>query len=279
MAMEMEFPLIWTMARRELREALGNKWLGLYALGFAALALALSSASQASSGYSGLGGFGRTAASLINALLLFVPLLGLSVGAACLAGDRERGTLLYLLAQPVNRAEVFTGKALGAALAVSAATFAGFGLAGLALAANGDGEPLAFLALAGYTLLLALASLGLGLVVSALARTSGAAMSAALILWLGLAFFSDLGLVGVTLAWRPTPAMLFGLLVVNPLQAFKLGAIYSLRASLDTLGAAGQYAAHRLGDGLPWFLAALLAAWVVVTWGAALAVFSRRGDA
>ena len=163
----MELSLMWTIALRELREALRNKWLAFYAVGFAALAFALSQASLASAGYSGLGGFGRTAASLINALLLFVPLLGLSVGAGALAGDRERGTLMYLLAQPVNRAEVFFGKALGSGLAVTAAMAVGFGLAALALASAGDGDALTYVALAGYTALLALASLGLGFVVSA----------------------------------------------------------------------------------------------------------------
>ena len=59
---------------------------------------------------------------LLGLLLLFVPLIGLTVGAGVLAGERERGTLLYLLAQPLNRAEIFFGKALGAALAVIAAS-------------------------------------------------------------------------------------------------------------------------------------------------------------
>src|SRR3990172_2397549 len=113
----MELSVTWTIALRELRESLRNKWLVGFAIGFAVLSLALSRTSLATAGYAGLGGFGRTAASMVNALLLFVPLLGLSVGAGVLAGDRERGTLLYLLAQPVNRAEVFFGKALGAALA------------------------------------------------------------------------------------------------------------------------------------------------------------------
>lgn len=274
----MEARRLWTIAQRELREALRNKWLAFYALGFAALAFALSGASQASAGYTGLGGFGRTAASLINALLLFVPLLGLSVGANALAGDRERGTLLYLLSQPVNRAEVFFGKALGAALAMAAALGAGFGLAALALALNGTGEALAFLALAGYTLLLALAALGLGFVISAFSRKSATALGAALIAWLVWVFFSDLGVVGATLALRPTPATLLGMLVINPLQVFKLGAIYSLRSTLDTLGAAGQYAVYRFGDWLPLLLAGLLGVWIVLTFGAALAVFARRGD-
>ncbi len=274
----METSLLWAIAQRELRESLRNKWLWFYALGFAMLALALSQAGLASAGYAGLGGFGRTAASLINALLLFVPLMGLSVGAGSLAGDRERGTLLYLLAQPVNRAEVFFGKAFGAALALVAALGLGFGLAGLGLASTGDGDPSAYLGLAGYTLLLALASLGLGFLISALTRKGATASGAALILWLGLVFVGDLGLVGATLALRPSPAVLLAMLLINPLQVFKLGAIYSLRATLDTLGAVGQYAAYRFGATLPLLLLGLLLAWIVFTFAAAFAIFNRRGD-
>jgi Cu-processing system permease protein len=274
----MELSNIWTIALRELREALRNKWLMFYALAFAALAFALSQASQASAGYSGLGGFGRTAASLVNALLLFVPLLGLSMGANALAGDRERGTLLYLLAQPVSRAEVFFGKALGGALGVSVALSLGFGLAALALASAGDGEAPAYLALVGYTLLLALASLGLGFLISALTRKGSTAMGASLLLWLGLVFFGDLSVVAATLALRPTPAVLLGMLLINPLQAFKLGAIYALRATLDTLGAVGHYAVYRFGEALPIVLLALLLGWISLSFGAALALFSRRGD-
>jgi Cu-processing system permease protein len=274
----MELKLLWTIAQREFREALRNKWLAFYALGFAGLAFALSSASFASSGYAGLGGFGRTAASLINALLLFVPLLGLSVGAAALAGDRERGTLLYLLSQPVNRAEVFFGKALGSAFATVGALVVGFGLAGVALSFSGDSNPIAFLIVAGFSALLALASLGLGFVISAFSRKTATALGAALIVWLVLVFFSDLGVVGVTLSLRPTPASLFSMLVLNPLQVFKLGAIYSLRSTLDTLGAVGQYAALRFGEALPWLLAGLLGAWIAATFGAAFSIFARRGD-
>ncbi len=275
----MELTLVWAIAQREWRESLRNKWLWFYAIAFAGLALALSQAGLASAGYAGLGGFGRTAASLINALLLFVPLMGLSVGAGAVAGDRERGTLLYLLAQPVSRAEVFFGKALGAAMALIAALALGFGLAGLGLASAGDGNALAYLMLAAYTMLLAIAALGMGLVVSTLTRRASTAAGAALVLWLGLVFFGDLGLVGATLAWRPTPDALFIMLVANPLQVFKLGSIYSLRATLDTLGAVGQFAVFQFGDTLPAVLMGSLAGWIVAMFGAAFALFNRKGDA
>jgi Cu-processing system permease protein len=274
----MELKLLWTIAQRELREALRNKWLWFYAFGFAALAFALSQAGLAAAGYAGLGGFGRTAASLINALLLFAPLIGLSVGAGTLAADRERGTLVYLLAQPVSRAEVFFGKALGAALAVIAALALGFGLAGLGLASAGSDNVPAYLSLAGSTLLLALASLGLGFVISALTRKASTASGAALLLWLALVFLGDLGVVGAVLALRPTPAALLAMLLINPLQIFKLSAIYGLRATLDTLGPVGQFAVYQFGAILPLLLVGLLAGWIVGSFGIAFALFNRRGD-
>jgi Cu-processing system permease protein len=274
----MELRLVWTIARRELREALRNKWLWLYAVGFAVLALALSQAGLASSGYAGLGGFGRTAASLINAILLFAPLIGLSVGAGVISGDRERGTLLYLLAQPVSRAEVFFGKALGAALAVIGALALGFGLAAVGLASARDGRAVVYLTLVANTLLLALAALAIGFVIGAVSRKAAAATGVALIVWLALVFAGDLGVLGLTVALRPSPDALLAMLLVNPLQVFKLSAIYGLRATLDTLGVAGQYASYRFGALLPLVLSGLLLAWIVAGFGSAFALFNRRGD-
>lgn len=273
----MELALTWTIARRELREALRNKWLWFYALGFGALAFGLAQAGMSAAGYAGLGGFGRTAASLVNSLLLFVPLIGITVGAGVIAGERERGTLLYLLAQPVNRAEIFFGKALGAALAVIAALALGFGIAGLGLA-NEGGDPASFLVLVAFAVLLALASLGIGFIISVLTHKAATASGAAMIVWLLLVFIGDLGLIGATMAFRPTPASLLALVLVNPLQIFKLGAIYSLRSTIDTLGAAGQYAMIQFGDTLPLVLVSLLVGWTALSFALAYGIFARKGD-
>jgi Cu-processing system permease protein len=164
---------------------------------------------------------------------------------------------------------------LGAAFAVIAALALGFGLAGLGLARDG-GDPRAFLSLAGLSVLLALASLGLGFVISTLTHKAATASGAALILWLVLVFLGDVGLIGATLAFRPSPLLMFALLLVNPLQVFKLGAIYSLRATLDTLGAAGQFAMIQFGASLPWLLIVLLALWVIATFALAFALFQLR---
>lgn len=271
----MELRVIWTLAQRELREALRNRWLWFFAAGFAVLALALSRSSLASAGYSGLGGFGRTTASLVNALLLFVPLLGLTVGAEIIAGDRERGSLTYLMAQPVTRAEIFAGKSIGAGIALTASLALGFGLAAIGLATAGGGDPGAFLSLAAFTFLLAIALLGLGLAISAIVRRAATASGAALIVWLGLVFLSDLGLISATIAMRPAPPGLLAWLLANPLQTFKVAAIYSLRSTLDALGPVGQYAMHRFGEALPILFLGILAAWIGLSFGLAYALFRR----
>jgi ABC-type transport system involved in multi-copper enzyme maturation permease subunit len=135
-----------------------------------------------------------------------------------------------------------------------------------------------YLELVGYTLLLALSCLGVGFVIGALTRKGATAIGGALLIWLALVFAGDLGVMGLALALRPTPDAMLALLLANPLQVFKLGAVYGLRATLDTFGTAGQYALYRFGAALPLLLAGMLGAWIVVSFGVAFALFNRRGD-
>jgi Cu-processing system permease protein len=111
-----------------------------------------------------------------------------------------------------------------------------------------------------------------------LTRKAAAASGAALILWLALVFVADLGVMGAALAWRPSPSELLWLLVINPLQIFKLGAIHSLHASLDTLGPVGQYALHRFGERLPLLLTGLLTLWATAAFATAFVIFNRKGE-
>lgn len=266
------------VARKEVRDALRSRWFQLYAAGFAFLALALSRLSLGAAAGGGLAGFGRTAASLVNLVLLTVPLMGLTLGAGSLAGERERGTLATLLAQPVTRAEVLAGKYLGLSLALGAALAAGFGLAAMFIAAGGGGAAAgAYGLLLGLALLLALAMLALGLVISAVARRTTTATGVALFAWLGLVFLGDLGLMGTALTMRLPVATLLLLAVLNPIEAYRIAAIQAITGSVDVLGPAGAYAARTLGDALLPALAGMLLLWIVVPLGAARWIFDRRG--
>jgi Cu-processing system permease protein len=208
------------LAQKEWHDACCNRWFVLYTVAFAALALALAWLALSGLGSSGLAGFGRTGASLINLVLLIVPLMGLTLGALSLAGEREHGTLLYLLAQPVTPVEVLLGKYLGLALALCAALVPGFGLSGLLIAWQGGATQVgAYLAMVVLGFLLALVSLSVGVLISAAARHGSTAVGCALFLWLLLVFFGDLGVMGTALVLRVEIDQLLTLALFPPCRS------------------------------------------------------------
>ena len=184
--MNLSLSTIWTLAQKELRDALRNRWFLLYTIAFVVLSLAFSYLALASSGMVGFAGFGRTAASLINLVLLIIPLMALTIGAQSLSGEMERGTMGYLLAQPVGRFEVFLGKYLGLALSLLASLAMGFGISGLVMALSGSGaaDPSAYVTLVLLAFLLSLAMLSVGFLISALTRKASVAVGIGLFLWL-----------------------------------------------------------------------------------------------
>lgn len=128
---------IRAITRKELRDAVRNRWFIVFTVSFAAIAFALSALVHPGGTSLRVMNYGRTAASLVNLVLLFVPLIGLTLGSANIAGDRETGALSYLLSQPVSRIEVLLGKYFGLAGALLATLTLGFGVAGVALALQG----------------------------------------------------------------------------------------------------------------------------------------------
>lgn len=271
---------VWTLAEKELRDALHNRWFVLYTLAFIGLSLAFSYLSLAGAGIVGFAGFGRTAASLINLVLLIVPLMALTIGAQCLAGEQEHSTLAYLLAQPVNRIEVFVGKYLGLGLSLLASLTLGFGISGLVMAINGGGasNPAVYVGLVWQTFLLSLAMLSIGFLVSALSRRAGMAVGIGLFLWLTFVFLGDLGLMGTAMTMKTPIETLFWISLANPLQVFKLAAILNINATLDILGPAGIYAMQEYGSSLKSILLGVLGVWVLIPTVAAYVVFANKND-
>ena len=273
---------ILTLAQKELRDSLRNRWFLLYTAAFVSLTLALSALALSGSDIAGFAGFGRTAASLVNLVMLIVPLMALTTGAQSLAGEQERGSLVYLLAQPVNRAEVLLGKYLGLALALLAALTLGFGSSGLVIALSGGdtAEPGVYLQLVLLAFLLALVMLSVGFLISAFSRKASVAVGVSLFLWLVFVFFGDLGLMGAAVALKARLAIgeLFALSLINPLQVFKMAAVLDIHTTLDILGPAGIYAVQTYRDSLMVFLVAILSAWAILTVLLAYVRFSTKGD-
>lgn len=270
---------IITIASKELGETVRSKWFWLWTAAFAGLAAVLVTVALPGSEIDGYSGFGRTSASLVTLVQLIIPLMGLTLGALSIAGPRQSGALRFLLSHPVSRTEAFIGTYLGLGAALAAATAAGFGIAGLITVVGGvPADTGAFLWIALLSWLLALAMLGLGMFISTVTHSAGAALGGAVFVWLVLVFIGDLGLMGTAAATQMPVSVLFGAALVNPIEAFRLAALTTFDGSLDVLGPAGTYAVDTLGDALLPALLAVLAAWVVVPVAAAWSRFSRGSD-
>ncbi|MFV1969808.1 MAG: ABC transporter permease [Acidimicrobiia bacterium] len=271
--------LVGVIAAKEVRDAIRSKWFWMWTVAFASLAAFMASVALPGSQVTGYGTFGRTAASLVALAQIIIPLMGLTLGAYSIAGQRESGALRFLLSHPISRSEAFIGTYLGLAVSLGATVFGGFGLAGMITVAQGGGANAAsFVRIAVLSWLLAISMLGFGMLVSTFTRRGSAALGVSIFLWLGFAFLGDLGVMGTSVA---TQVPTWGLLVsaiLNPVEAFRLASLTAFSGSLDVLGPAGRYAMDAFGNQLGWILFTVVAIWAVVPTLVAWIRFSHGGD-
>ncbi|HVR30026.1 MAG TPA: ABC transporter permease [Thermoanaerobaculia bacterium] len=270
------------IVRQELRDALRNRWLGGYAAALALLGLVAAWAGLRGSEGMALQTFGRTSATLTNLCLFLAPLVSLVLGASAIAGERDRGTLEYLLAQPVTRAEVVLGKYLGLLLSLAGATLVGFAPAGALIASRAGGVALAhFLVFPLISILLVASMLALGLLLSARAATAVAAQGLAVLTWFALVLLYDLVLLGVLVGAGVGPATLAVLLLANPVDAARILVVLALEPDLYLLGPAGAWLLGQLSaPGTAVLLAGAVLGWAAIGLGTTLWLFRspRQAD-
>jgi Cu-processing system permease protein len=262
---------------RELSEAVRSRWFAAVTAVFCLLALGVSYLGFSGSDALGFAGFSRTVAGLLNLMLLFVPLMGLLVGSLGISGDREDGTLGYVLAQPVGRGAVYAARLAGQWTSLALSIGLGLGLAGLVVGWEAGGEGgAAFGMLALVAALLGAASLAVGVLVAVAAGSRMRALVAALLLWVFFAFVADAVSVGLVVAGKIGAPGLFWLSLLNPVQSAKVLCLLAVSAKLEVLGPAGIHAVKTLGTaGAALVLGGALAAWTALPAAAGWAIFRR----
>lgn len=264
--------------RKEIADALRNRWLIGYAIVMGVLGLLASWLGLRTSGALSFQMFGRTAATLTNLVLLIAPLVALVVGATTLAAERDRGTMGRLLALPIHPRELLLGKYAGLLVALAGATLLGFAPSAAVIAGMaGLGSGLRFLLFPLVSLLLIAATLAIGLIVSAVSTNGLKAMGTAVFLWFGLVLLYDLLLIGTLVVASIPPMLLAALLVINPVDAARVLVILLLEPDLYALGPAGIALTSYLGEtGALALLAGSLLVWSLVSVGCASFLFGRK---
>lgn len=214
---------IRVVAREEYRRALETRWLFGFSALFALMVLGLSYFGLAQAREVGFQSFARVTLSLMNLVLMIVPLVALMLGVTSLGGAHDG--LALLLAQPIGRAEVLAGKFLGLAGALAIAQALGFGGGGVVVALQGglDQVP-AYLVLVSLSMVLGWLTLSASICIAALWPDRLRAMATALMLWLLMVIAYDLVVLGATavLSGLPLQTVLFPALLLNPVDLVRV---------------------------------------------------------
>ena len=221
-------------ARQELLLAVRSRWTQVFAAVFAALSLAVALSGYVLSGGHGVQDFSRTAASLVQLVLLLVPLASLLMGVLALVPERGAAELLF--SQPVSRRTILLGRIAGLLAALAAAQLIGFGAAGLVVSSNAGEEGLAgFALLVLGSVVLTSVFLGLAALVSVgtAVRRRARAFALGLVVWFVSALLVDLAALGAA-SLLPSGAasrVLIVSVLANPSGALRTGAYLALEGT------------------------------------------------
>lgn len=254
------------IARLEFSDVLRSRWLVFCLTVYALLGAVFVFVGMRESSVMGFSGMGRVLLSFSHALVLLLPLLGLSATGQVVNRAREEGALELLFSHPLRRGSYFVAVSVvryGVLLLPLVLLLPAMAVWGRIV--YGEPVPWSFLvrALAASATLLA-ASVAIGLAISTWVRNQSKALMLLLLVWAGFVALLDFGLIGLMLQWRLEPRIVFALASLNPVQCARMALLSTAEPELSTLGPIGFFLANRIGAG------ALLA--LAIGWPALLAL-------
>ncbi len=212
-----------------------------------------------------------------------VPIIALVVGYKAIAGERESGSLKFLLGLPHTRRDVVVGKILGRSAVVAVSILIGFGVGFVGLLAFvGSVSIVDYLLFTLVTILFGVVYVCLGVGVSSLTKsTSRAAIGAFGIILFFWFLWSTLVQVALYLVegeffMEEFPEWYISLLSISPDAAYgsAIGAVFS--DSSFTMADAYQYDVGELPlVAEPWFGFVILALWALFPLAIGLWAFGR----
>jgi ABC-2 type transport system permease protein len=240
---------LWLTAHTDVLESLRAKWFFAYTLVFGGLVALLFAFGLTESRIMGFTGLSRLMVTYIQLAMAILPVFVLITTVRSVAGDREAGVYEYLLSLPIGLAPWYWGKLAGRFLVVFLPVF--LAMLGAVLWGVLRGAAVPWVLFAYYTgLLMALAwcFLGIGMLLSTLARSADVAQASAFVLWLTLLLFLDLILLGVMIRNQLPPETAVAIALANPLQVFRTGAMMLLDPQLVMLGPSAYVILDAFGE-------------------------------
>jgi Cu-processing system permease protein len=264
-------------SRLELLMAVRSRWTQIFGVVFGGLSLAVAASGYILSGGYGIQDFSRTAVSLVQLVLLLVPLTALVIGVLSLTPERGASELLF--SQPVSRATILVGRLLGLFQALAAAQALGFGAAGLVVFSQAGEQGIGgFLLLVLGSLVMTAVFLGVAALV-ALGSTGRRSrpLALALAIWFVAVLLYDVAALGVAslLPSGSASRLLILAVLLNPVDAVRTGTLLGIQGAAAFGAASLAFLRFTRGAAnAAWLLSFSLLVWVVLP--AALAAWRLK---
>ncbi len=235
--------------RMDAAGALRSPWFWAYAAAVILSCASLFAAGITESRVMGFTGLTRVLLIFIQASNLVLPVLILIATVRTLVKERETNVFEYLLSFPVGLAEYFFGKALGQLFVIVLPLLAAMALSVLLGFIGAHTVPWDVVLL--YTALLFASSVfyvGLGFMLSSIARSQEIGLGLALFVWLLFIALLDIALLGLLMKGMASEEVVFAIALANPIQIFKIAAISLFDPVLSVIGPAAYFILDSFGS-------------------------------
>ena len=228
---------LWLAAWADIVESLRSRWFQVYTAIFGGVIVLLFLFGITESRIMGFTGLSRLLITYIQLAMAILPVFVLITTVRSVAGDREAGVFEYMLSLPISLFAWFWGKLLGRFVVVFLPVFLAMLLAVVwGMIRHTEVPWFMFGYYTGLLLSLSWCFLGIGMLISSLARSADVAQGAAFVIWLTLILFLDLIMLGILIRESLTAEAAVAISLVNPLQVFRTAAMMLFDAQLVLLG-------------------------------------------
>ncbi len=215
---------ILVIARKEFKDSLRNKWFIVLSIMFFLLILQIPYIVLMFMGFFSYSNIPISTGAYLTSSLSIGSLITLIIGSLSIVGEKEQGTLSYLLSQPVKKIEVIIGKFLGLLLVISLMMICGHGLAILPLIGETgiNNIELNFFSYGIISMIgLSAVMLGISLVISLISATRMMAISLALFTWIFFTSIYNIGTLGNMLVMSGETKSFIYFIFLNPIEISK----------------------------------------------------------
>ena len=235
----------------DIRESLRAKWFYVYAFVFGGLMGLFFISGITDSVVMGFTGLSRLLLVFMQVTIIILPIFILITTVKSISADRESNVLEYMLSFPISLRSYYWGKFAGRFVTVFFPVIIAL-LIGVAWGMVKGGDlPWAMIIL--YSALifsLCTVFLGIAFFISTLVKSHDIALGLSFTVWIILLAFIDVALIGLMMQNRFSDDLIITVAMLNPLEAFRIGAIALFDPELTVIGPVAYYLLDSLGHTL-----------------------------